>query len=266
MDANSNRQTTIVTSEHVKLELTTAGIGSRAVALLLDYLLIVALFCLFWLFGGMLFILFGGDWNDLLLDYVFAFLTILLALLIGAYFIIMEYYRAGQTFGKRWTGLRVVQENGQPVTFLSAVIRNFFRLIDSLPFFYFIGIVWMFFHSKDKRLGDVAAGTVVVRDVQHARERRKLRAKKWIQRFKANRSVNMQLPEHVEKKLEREDWQLLQAYIERLPSLHKSKRKELAQRMAGHFCEKLELDQALMERPVSFLISLYEKGYEDWSI
>jgi hypothetical protein len=162
----------------------------------------------------------------------------------------------------------VIQENGQPVTFLTATIRNLFRLLDFLPVFFFLGTVIMFFHAKDKRLGDLAAGTIVVRDLQHEELRKRKQVQKWLKRFKEKHEIQIPLPDTVQESIEREDWLLLSRFIERLPSLEKQKAEELSRVLALRLGTNLMLDQNLMMKyhPTVFLVALYEKLNEDGPI
>jgi uncharacterized membrane protein SpoIIM required for sporulation len=82
----------------------------------------------------------------------------------NGYFILFEGIRAGQTPGKRVAGIRVVMDTGHPVTFGAAAARNLLRVADLLPPPYLIGVLLVAFHPRGKRLGDLVAGTVVVRD------------------------------------------------------------------------------------------------------
>jgi hypothetical protein len=70
----------------------------------------------------------------------------------------------GQSPGKRWVGLRVIRVDGTPVTLAESIIRNLVRLIDFLPFGYGVGVVTMFVNDQARRLGDLAAGSLVVHD------------------------------------------------------------------------------------------------------
>jgi len=70
----------------------------------------------------------------------------------------------GQSPGKRWVGLRVIRVDGTPITVSEAVIRNLVRVIDLLPMAYGVGVVTMFLNPDSRRLGDLAAGTIVVHD------------------------------------------------------------------------------------------------------
>jgi uncharacterized RDD family membrane protein YckC len=104
MNEKYDRQTTVVTSEHVSLHLQTAGVGSRAAALLIDFLLLSVLFGLTILFLGTVLMIAGIEWSPLLEDYLVAFVILFSAILFGAYFIFTEYYWAGQSPGKNGQG------------------------------------------------------------------------------------------------------------------------------------------------------------------
>ncbi|MCX8007436.1 MAG: RDD family protein, partial [Coriobacteriia bacterium] len=75
-----------------------------------------------------------------------------------------EVVRGGRTPGKRYLGIRVVRDDGGPVRFTDSVVRNALRIVDMLPGYYAVGIVAALLSKSGKRLGDMAAGTVVVRD------------------------------------------------------------------------------------------------------
>jgi hypothetical protein len=71
----------------------------------------------------------------------------------------------GQTPGKRWLRLRVIREDGRPISFWEAAARNFVRIFDMFPSsLYSVGLVSIFISSRDQRVGDLVAGTVVVRE------------------------------------------------------------------------------------------------------
>ena len=82
----------------------------------------------------------------------------------NGYFVFFEGLRQGRTPGKSRVGIRVVRDTGHPITVADAVTRNLLRLADFLPPPYLGGLLLMALHPLGKRLGDLAAGTVVVRD------------------------------------------------------------------------------------------------------
>jgi uncharacterized RDD family membrane protein YckC len=83
------------------------------------------------------------------------------------YFWVSEAMWSGQTLGKKAFRLRAVGDRGEPLTWVQAGIRNVVRIIDFLPYGYGVGAVVMFANGKGKRLGDLAAGTIVVKDSDH---------------------------------------------------------------------------------------------------
>jgi uncharacterized RDD family membrane protein YckC len=80
------------------------------------------------------------------------------------YDVAFEVLASGRTPGKRWNGLRVVRSGGQPIGFLASATRNLLRVIDFLPSFYLVGIISVFATARNQRLGDIVAGTVVLRE------------------------------------------------------------------------------------------------------
>jgi hypothetical protein len=79
------------------------------------------------------------------------------------YFVLLEWLWQGQTVGKRMYGLRVIGEDGSPATFTAVLVRNLARMIDFLPGFYAVGLLTVIVTPRSQRLGDLAAGTYVVR-------------------------------------------------------------------------------------------------------
>jgi uncharacterized RDD family membrane protein YckC len=157
---------TIQTPEGVDLMLTLAGVGSRFASAMVDYLIQVALLLALalLLFGGVS--LGGGNSGAGALLAVYFIVSFLVFV---GYDITFEVLNSGQTPGKRLNGLRVVRSEGQPVNFITSAIRNVLRVIDWLPFSYAAGAVSILVTSHNQRLGDLAAGTIVVRARKPAR-------------------------------------------------------------------------------------------------
>ena len=80
-----------------------------------------------------------------------------------SYFIFLEWLGNGQTIGKRIFGLRVIADDGSPAGFTAVLVRNLLRVVDFLPSFYGLGLLAIVLSSRSQRLGDLAAGTFVVR-------------------------------------------------------------------------------------------------------
>jgi uncharacterized RDD family membrane protein YckC len=155
---------TISTPEGVDLSLTLAGVGSRFVAAITDGLI---------QYGTIIaaaIVLFATDGLGAGENVASAIFALVLFVVFFVYDVAFEVLASGRTLGKRWNGLRVVRVGGQPIGFVSSVIRNLLRLIDILPGFYLVGMTAVFVTRKNQRLGDVVAGTVVVRERRGAQQ------------------------------------------------------------------------------------------------
>lgn len=152
------------TPENIELTYTLAGIGSRFAAALVDSF--VLLFLLF--INALLFVLILApqiEHASKTGEYVIIAIWSLLSLAIfWGYYIAFEVFWNGQTPGKRLFHLRVLRSTGYPVTLADVIVRNFVRIIDLLPNFYAAGVITMMITKRAQRLGDLAAGTVVVKD------------------------------------------------------------------------------------------------------
>ncbi len=89
---------------------------------------------------------------------------VLLFLVIFGYDVPFEVLNGGRTIGKVAAGIRVVGDLGEPVNFFTSAIRTILRVVDFLPIFYITGVISMVATERDQRLGDLAAGTIVVRE------------------------------------------------------------------------------------------------------
>ncbi|HEY9288342.1 MAG TPA: RDD family protein [Candidatus Dormibacteraeota bacterium] len=148
----------VSTPERVAFQYEIAGIGSRFLAQILDVIAITAIQIVITILAASLGGLFSSGQLAALVEIILTFI------LLAGYFLVSEAAMNGQTVGKRAVRLRVVGDQGQPITIGQAAIRNLVRIVDFLPLLYAIGIVTMFVNRRAKRLGDFAAGTLVVRD------------------------------------------------------------------------------------------------------
>lgn len=153
---------TISTPEGVELTLTLAGVGSRFVAALVDA---VIQWGLIGAAGLVLFLTEGFGAGD---DVGAAIFALVFFVVLFVYDVAFEVLASGRTPGKRWNGLRVVRDGGQPIGFLSSAIRNLLRVVDFLPSVYLVGITSIFVTRKNQRVGDLVARTVVVRELRAA--------------------------------------------------------------------------------------------------
>lgn len=165
----------IETPERVQLEFALASIGNRFLAVAIDHFIqYLSIFLIAWLL-----ISFGNLGSSAGFDapeqffsdmpkWTLAILIIAIFIVFAAYFILFEWLWNGQTPGKRLLKLRVIREDGRPLTLWEAVARNLLRICDAIPGFvlpvYSVGLIVIFLSDKDQRLGDIFAGTVVIRE------------------------------------------------------------------------------------------------------
>ncbi len=162
MDLNSD-QLSIATPELVAIELPLAGIGSRFIALLIDYLiwfagiLVLSVLASFLSPGSLAFTRIPEQWAVAIVIFLFFLLN-------WGYFTLFEAFWNGQTPGKRIAHIRVIQRSGRGIGLFESMARNLVRYVDQIPFFYVVGVIAIFASRQHQRLGDLAAGTLVVRD------------------------------------------------------------------------------------------------------
>jgi uncharacterized RDD family membrane protein YckC len=150
-----SRQLQIDTPENVLLDADVAGFGTRCVAAVIDYLILGGVA----LVTGLIYFR-SGEANSTSIAVFILFQFVLITF----YHLFFEFLWNGQTPGKRRFNLRVVQVDGLPLTTNSAIIRNIIRLFDFLPIFYGFGLISLFATRNTQRLGDLAAGTMVIRE------------------------------------------------------------------------------------------------------
>lgn len=162
----------IETPERVPLAFALASIGNRFLAVAIDHFIqyfsgIVLVWTAFALTGAS-FSDAPSQFFDDMPKWTIAVLIVALFLLFAGYFVVFEWLWNGQTPGKRLLKLRVIREDGRPITLWEAIARNLLRIFDAVPGFvvpvYSIGLISIFASRRDQRVGDVFAGTVVVRE------------------------------------------------------------------------------------------------------
>jgi uncharacterized RDD family membrane protein YckC len=149
---------TIQTPEGVSFHLPLAGPVSRSLAWMLDACCVLVAYQA----ANVLISLMGIISSDISL----AFATVTFFIIRTGYGIIMEWYWQGQTIGKRFLGLRVMDLNGLRLQPSQIIIRNLLRAVDSLPLFYLVGGLACLATVNGQRLGDLAANTIVIRTGQ----------------------------------------------------------------------------------------------------
>jgi uncharacterized RDD family membrane protein YckC len=156
----------IETPERVPLHFALASIGNRFLACAIDHAIQVLILALIGLASIIIANISVFDNNlSSAPKWVYAIAIIILFLILAGYFAFFEWIWSGQTPGKLWLKLRVIREDGRPITFWEAAVRNLLRSFDMMPVpFYSVGLISVFSSSRDQRIGDMVAGTVVVRE------------------------------------------------------------------------------------------------------
>ena len=153
----------IETPERVELHYVLANIGNRFLAAALDHIFQAILMIALFLLGGAVS---NWDFDIGLGTWVWAVAVVIFFLIYWGYFVVFETLWNGQTPGKRIMKLRVVREDGRPIRFFEAFVRNLLRIaVDFMPPpSYAIGVSSIIFSPRSKRIGDLVAGTVVVKE------------------------------------------------------------------------------------------------------
>jgi uncharacterized RDD family membrane protein YckC len=161
----------ISTPDHVGLEFELAGPGSRFSAYVIDFifnvLLVVVILVVAFLAGGLLalrsFVSSSQDTSSWGASWILAFLVLIIFLINWGYYVFFEGLWQGSTPGKKRVGIRVIRQDGLPIGFREAALRNLVRAADMLPPpCYLLGGIVMYFDPLGRRLGDMLAGTYVV--------------------------------------------------------------------------------------------------------
>lgn len=155
----------INTAGAVELDLPIAGIGGRAYAFVVDWHFRFIVAIAWFIAGAYFFGLFAEGGTDSLKDSGEAFVYIVIIPCSIIYFLyhpVLEIAMKGRTPGKRWAGVRIVDLQGRTPTIGAILIRNIFRIIDSLPTSYVVGICAVMLTKSQVRIGDMAAGTLLV--------------------------------------------------------------------------------------------------------
>lgn len=229
----------VITPEQVTIRYELAGFGSRALAAGVD-LLLSALFML--LVAIPIFIANFGtfDFNDLSWQaisrsFLIGILILIIFIITWGYFIFFETLWNGTTPGKRIFGLQVIRDGGFPVDFRAVLIRNLVRAVDMMPTFYALGFVSVIWNEQYKRLGDIAAGTIVVRHGLDDDD---------FPEFSYGSTVVLRLfkTQHLAKlsRVTREEQRRVEQYLGRRTALPAALRSEFARRLALPLMARLD--------------------------
>lgn len=216
------RTFTVTTPENVTIDYQISGLGSRSVAAMFDLVAQIILYSLLVYLCYLSFAFAGGTAVALLITGWFLVST--------GYSILFESIWNGQTPGKRLSGLRVVREQGLPVDLSAVVLRNLFRAVDFLPALYGLGMVVMMANENSKRLGDYAAGTIVVKERRAVSDLEKGQQPEVSFAPETALDVPPLAPEELDA---------LRRFVERKAELPEGVREDIAERIARPLFERI---------------------------
>ena len=243
-----DQQIDVETPEQVVFSYTIAGVGSRAAAALFDYLI-----CFGLLAGLALLVSFGvrRAGGRLLADtstaWVIALFIVGQFAILWGYYVLFEGLRDGQTPGKRRLGLRVVRDGGYSVTFGASAARNLVRIVDMQPgILYGVGILSVAVSRHGRRLGDMVAGTMVVREQMITATAPDMDAEP------ARAAIATILTD--------DEFALVERFVTRRNTLDAARRTDLAVQIAARFRDRAEAsDVGGGGQPAALVIRLYER-------
>jgi uncharacterized RDD family membrane protein YckC len=223
---------TVETPEHVAFQFHLAGIGTRFIAYLIDKLIQTGMVLGLTIIALLLLILTDKitsltalfvQLRDSLGWWLIAPTVAVYEIITKGYFIFFEYLWNGSTPGKRSQEIRVIRKDGRPISFVAAVIRNILRAVDILAEIYPLGLVVMFIDSRNRRLGDLAAGTLVVRE-------RELMPSVICTPLQESNSADAEIL-NVALEMTMEDYDLVRKFLARRDSLDADYRRDLARQI-----------------------------------
>jgi uncharacterized RDD family membrane protein YckC len=234
-----DRTLEVRTPESIAFRYELAGLGSRFLALAVDQAIQIAV--LVAIFGGLVTAAFRAVGHrhaaapvadKLGESLAIAIVVVISFIVLFGYFIAFEALWNGQTPGKKLVGIRVVRDGGYPIDFGASLIRNLIRVGEQLLGYYLFGAISALISPENKRLGDLAAGTIVVRDAPLAQP----------------------TPHAPTAYLDGNERTLIMQFLERRDALNDDRRAEIAAQLAARVRDRVppELarltDEALLER------------------
>jgi uncharacterized RDD family membrane protein YckC len=219
------------TPEQIELRYDLAGLGSRFMAAFVDGLiqggLVLAVIFAFGM-GSALLTVAAQRWLGIDVSTVMLIGVVLIVLVIWGYHILFELLWNGQTPGKRVAGIRVLATRGEPISVVHVLVRNLLRIVDFLPTSYMVGTVCILATKRSQRLGDLAAGTIVVHERSGA-----------LPRTLAPLDPSAALPPQFVTAFTPEDVALARDFLLRAESMPAVQRQEFGARIAAALRQRL---------------------------
>jgi uncharacterized RDD family membrane protein YckC len=238
----------IETPEQTSLDFPLAGVGSRFLAIAVDtaiqFMALAAVFIPVVLVVPVLRsvgLIFSAQWG-------LALWILGVFVVDSGYFAFFEAVWNGQTPGKRFAQIRVIKDDGRPISVYDAVARNLLRAVDVLPAMYVVGICSILFSRQNKRLGDYVAGTVVVHE-------------KAIEGIRARRTAGSApaLPAIDASRLTADEVGLIETFFSRCESLEPALRASMAGQISARIAAKLNVQASGWPQREAFLAAVLDQ-------
>jgi Predicted membrane protein/domain len=249
---------TLHTPESVELEFTLAGIGNRAYALLIDYILLGLILIVF-LVGALIF-------NAVLVETITKLVgskglqlwLIAIQGLIGffiyvGYFVFFETVWSGQTPGKRYVKIRVIRDDGRPVRLQQSTLRALLRPFDDL---FFIGVFLIVFNQQEKRLGDLVGGTLVIQEQQP------MKSAALKVSTSAQSLANILLIDADISRLLPEDFAVIREYLQRREAMIPNARNDLSKQLATQVKQIIGLEKLPTKVDANVFLEAVYQAYQ----
>lgn len=257
----TTKETLVIhTPENVRFQYVLAGLGSRATAFLLDtairaLFVLCIFFSAFFLSAWLPKMIPAGFFAGLSRTWIMAFGVIAYGIVDLGYFLLFEALWSGQTPGKRHQNLRVIKGNGQPIGWLESSIRNVLRAVDLMLGFYPVGLIVMFLSKNNQRLGDYAAGTVVIIEQKQGVPKKRTRL------HSSETLKYREIEPHVSQ-LKSQQYQILRSFLDRREAMDETHRRQLARLLARQLMEHWGMSRGVEVAYELFLeetVALYEE-------
>lgn len=230
---------TLQTPESVELEFTLAGIGNRALALVIDYTVLSVILIVFiaaWIFFSIQLLNFleNVDSSINLRSWLLAIALIVGFFIYTGYFVFFETLWQGQTPGKRFAKIRVIRDNGRPIGLQQATLRSLTKPFDDILF---LGAFLIMLSRREKRLGDWAAGTIVIQaepPVAAATFAVSEQAQPWAEQLLQTTDFSQLLPD---------DFAVIREYLQRRKAMAPKARTQLSLQLAQQVQTVIALEQ-----------------------
>lgn len=238
-------QLSIDTPELVTIQMPIAGVGSRFVAVLVDYLiwtvaLVIAFFFILLVDPSLDRVSKLGEKWSIALGILIFFVWY------WGYFTLFEAFWNGRTPGKRLVKIRVIQRSGRGIGFFEAMTRNLLRAVDGFPAVYAVGVISIFVTRQHQRLGDLAAGTIVIHEQQRLESTsggssRSLTAGLFDPPPTAQREQLYEFDSQALLRLDVTDLEVLEGFLARRLDLNQQTRERLVYQIASTIAAKMRV-------------------------